>query len=178
MRRLSTPFLAAAMTLASPLLAQTPSYDSYQGRPIKALSSDEIAGLRAGSGLAMALPAELNRFPGPVHVLEHAAALGLTGDQVAALTRQLQTMRAQAILLGEKIIAEEEVLDGLFRSGTANQGAIELTTSRIGELRGQLRAVHLRTHLETRATLNEVQIASYQTLRGYDSSANDTHHKH
>jgi hypothetical protein len=35
---------------------------------------------------------------------------------------------------------------------------------------GQLRAVHLRTHLATRASLTEIQRAKYQTLRGYDAN--------
>jgi hypothetical protein len=31
--------------------------------------------------MGMALPAELNRYPGPLHVLENQAALGLTQEQ-------------------------------------------------------------------------------------------------
>ncbi len=37
----------------------------------------------------MALPAELDRYPGPLHVLEHAAALDLTPEQQDQLTRQV-----------------------------------------------------------------------------------------
>ncbi len=37
----------------------------------------------------------------------------------------------------------------------------------IAALYGQLRAVHLRIHLATRASLTEIQLAKYQTLRGY-----------
>ena len=49
--------------------AQSP-YAGMQTRAIKALSDQQIADLRAGRGMGMALPAELNGYPGPAHVLE------------------------------------------------------------------------------------------------------------
>ena len=51
--------------------AQQPAapYAGYQQRPIKALSEQQIADLRAGRGMGLALAAELNGYPGPVHVL-------------------------------------------------------------------------------------------------------------
>lgn len=52
-----------------------------QARLVKALSDQQIADLRAGRGIGMALPAELNGYPGPLHVLELADALGLTPEQ-------------------------------------------------------------------------------------------------
>ena len=60
--------------------AQHRPYAGMQERPVKALSADEIADLRAGRGMGFALAAELNGYPGPVHVLEHADALGLSPD--------------------------------------------------------------------------------------------------
>jgi hypothetical protein len=178
MTRCSMAVLAAATMLAGPLAAQTQPYSAIQDRPIKALSAEEIAGLRAGNGMAMALPAELNRYPGPLHALENAAALGLTADQIAALNRQRDAMRSEAIALGEQVIAGEGELDGLFKSGTVDAVAIERLTMKLGELRGRLRAVHLRTHLDTRATLTETQIAAYQALRGYDAASGHPAHKH
>lgn len=53
----------------------------FLSREIKALSAQEIADLRAGRGIGLPLAAELNSFPGPMHVLEHAAALRLTAEQ-------------------------------------------------------------------------------------------------
>jgi hypothetical protein len=53
------------------------------GRRIKALSAEDVDGLLTGRGLALARAAELNGYPGPMHVLEHADALGLTGEQRA-----------------------------------------------------------------------------------------------
>jgi hypothetical protein len=127
--------------------------------------------------MAMALPAELNRYPGPLHVLEHAAALDLTPEQKDQLTHQVETMRTAAVALGEQIIARESELDAHFRSGAADADTIDRITSEITALYGQLRAVHLRTHLATRASLTEVQLAKYQTLRGYDANGVNPVHK-
>ncbi len=167
-----------AIALAGLLLAATPAaaqmatpgqqpYGAMTERPIKALSADDIAGLRAGRGMAMALPAELNRYPGPMHVLEHEAALGLSAAQKEELTGQMAGMRAEAIVLGESIIVREGELDALFASGAADAAGIDRLTAEIARLQGQLRAVHLRTHLATRATLDAAQRATYQTVRGY-----------
>lgn len=43
-------------------------YAGEQGREIKSLSSDEVAGLKAGAGMAYAKAAGLNGYPGPAHV--------------------------------------------------------------------------------------------------------------
>lgn len=157
---------------------QVQPYAALKERPIKALSAEDIAGLRAGRGMAMALPAELNRYPGPMHVLENETALRLTASQKAALEQQMATMRAAAISLGEQIIASESALEAHFRSNAADAGTIDRITSEIAILYGQLRAVHLRTHLVTRATLTEPQLAMYQTLRGYDGAGANPPHKH
>ena len=158
--------------------AQSQPYAAFKDRPIKALSPDEIANLRAGRGMAMALPAELNRYPGPMHVLENGTALGLSPDQRDALGRQIDTMRAEAIALGEQVIVQEAALDSLFKSGAADAEAIDRTTAALAVLYGKLRAVHLRTHLATRATLTDAQLATYETLRGYDSKESAPVHKH
>src|SRR5690242_3488719 len=86
--------LAAALTAMAPAMAQHQhggggaqgpaagsAYAGMQAREIKALSDQQLAELRAGRGMGMALPAELNGYPGPVHVLELADALGLTPEQ-------------------------------------------------------------------------------------------------
>src|SRR5215216_2241767 len=50
-------------------------YAGLQARPLKALSEAQIADLRAGRGMTLALAAELNGYPGPLHVIELADAL-------------------------------------------------------------------------------------------------------
>jgi hypothetical protein len=68
---------AACMLGALVSAADTP-YAGQQARTIKALSDDEVTALSKGEGMGMAKAAELNGYPGPVHVLALAAQLGLT----------------------------------------------------------------------------------------------------
>lgn len=160
--------VAAAFTTGAALAQMHGQpYGAMKDRPVKALSPEDTANLRAGRGMAMALPAELNRYPGPMHALEHEAALALTADQKMALQRQVADMRAEAVVLGERIIAREGDLEALFKGGAADAQSVDRLAAEIGGLYGKLRAVHLRTHLLTRATLTEHQIAQYQHLRGY-----------
>jgi hypothetical protein len=85
-------------------------------------------------------------------------------------------MRAAAVALGERLIALEAELDALFAAGTADTAGIERLTAGIGAVQGQLRAVHLRTHLQTRATLSAAQVAEYVRLRGYDGDTSGGGH--
>jgi hypothetical protein len=78
-------FLIAAATLsllATAALAQSP-YAGIQIRPIKALSEQQVVALKAGRGMGLALAAELNGYPGPIHVLQLSDKLGLTPEQKA-----------------------------------------------------------------------------------------------
>jgi hypothetical protein len=68
--------LLGARLLAADMPASP--YAGQQARTIKALSDEEIAALRNGEGLGMAKAAELNGYPGPLHVLALAAQLELT----------------------------------------------------------------------------------------------------
>lgn len=171
-------FAIAATFYAAPSLAQHQPYAALTDRPIEALSADDVANLRAGRGMGMALPAELNRYPGPLHVLENDAALGLTPEQREQVRHQFESMRREAIAIGEQIIAREAALDALFKSGGADGASIDAATAGLASLYGQLRAVHLRTHLATRATLTDAQVAAYQGLRGYDRAGAAPVHKH
>ena len=175
MKRILTTTVLLLVT--SSVLAEGP-YAGMQDRTVKALSEQQVADLSQGRGMGMALPAELNRYPGPTHVLENGAALELSPGQKDELGRQVDAMRIDAIVLGEQVIAQEAILDWLFKSGTADADAIDRTTAALAALYGKLRAVHLRTHLATRATLSETQLARYEALRGYDSKASHPVHKH
>lgn len=66
-----------------------------------------LATLRAGRGMGLALPAELNGYPGPVHVLELAGKLGLTEDQRKRVPELHAAMKAETVLLGERLIARD-----------------------------------------------------------------------
>ncbi|HVZ66388.1 MAG TPA: Spy/CpxP family protein refolding chaperone [Lacunisphaera sp.] len=155
--------------LAVPLagVAEVSAYAGEQHRAIKALSESEIAGLRAGHGLGLARAAELNRYPGPRHVLDLSAELSLTPTQFSQLNTVFDRMHADALALGRDLIAREADLDRLFADRRATPGAVDVLTREIGRLQGELRATHLTAHVATAGILQPAQIARYDELRGY-----------
>lgn len=153
---------------ATPGVAQPAQpYAGQQERAIKALDPDEVSGLLNGQGLGMAKAAELNHYPGPVHVLDFAAELSLDSTQRAATQRIFDAMQAAALELGARIVALERQLDGLFASGEADGERLSQLTAEIGRLRGALRAAHLRAHIEVKQVLKPSQVVRYDALRGY-----------
>ncbi|MBM3554206.1 MAG: hypothetical protein FJX47_01455 [Alphaproteobacteria bacterium] len=160
------------LVLASPALAQDghhthQPYRGMEAREIKALSAKEVDDLKAGRGMGLALAAELNGHPGPLHVLEHAAALGLTPDQIAASRKIQSDMATKAKAIGADLIRAEHRLDQAFAQGRITEPLLAALTAEIGVLQGRLRAAHLAAHVEQRALLTEGQIAAYARLRGY-----------
>jgi len=172
---------AAGGLLALPALAQSPSpYAGQQGREVKALSADEVEGLLAGAGMGYAKAAELNRYPGPKHVLELADELHLTAEQRTATEAAFERMQTAAQGLGERLVAAERGLDSAFAEGTVDEPELRRRTAEIADLEGELRYVHLAAHLETRALLDERQVAHYAWLRGYGEGGEHGggHHGH
>ena len=76
-------------------------YAGSQARDIKALSPAQIAQLRAGEGMGLALAAELNGYPGPRHVLDLGAELGLTDAQRARFQQLFDAMKRRRCRLGK-----------------------------------------------------------------------------
>src|SRR5438105_1860854 len=108
----------AVLALTSPVAAQhqhnpTP-YSGLQQRAVKALSDQQIADLRAGRGMGLALAGELNGYPGPLHVLELGEQLQLTAEQRQRIQELFEAMTAEAVPVGEKLIALETALDREF----------------------------------------------------------------
>ena len=161
----------AMIALAGPATAQHqhgPSpYAGMQQRPVKALSDQQIADLRAGRGMGLALAGELNGYPGPSHVLELADQLRLTAEQRQRIQQLFDAMKAEAIPVGEKLIAQESALDREFAEKRIAPASLILLTAQIGESQGQLRAVHLKYHLVTAELLTTHQNQRYAELRGY-----------
>src|SRR5579872_6516636 len=85
--------LAAAGGQALAQMAPAQPYAGLQSREIKALSREEIAELRAGQGMGLALAAELNGYPGPRHVLDFANQLGLTDEQRMRILELFDAMK-------------------------------------------------------------------------------------
>ena len=160
--------------LAMPAAAQHDHHDHAPSpyaddteRTVKALSAEDTEGLLEGRGLGMARAAELNGYPGPLHVLELADDLGLTDTQRAETQRIYDAMRAEAQALGAQVVQMETHLDQLFANDEATEADVDRITAHIGETRGRLRAVHLRAHLAMMEVLSADQVTAYARLRGY-----------
>ena len=165
--------------LSSNALAQsTQPYSGMQNRSIKALSDQQVADLKAGRGMGLALAAELNGYPGPSHLVELSDQLGLTFIQLSNLKGMFDAMRSETIPIGEELVAQEEELDRLFAENVISEQQLKAATENIGETQARLRNVHLRYHLRTRALLQPSQIRRYAELRGYGADQAPVHHKH
>ena len=56
-------------------------YAGQQVRAVTSLSPEELNGFLEGRGMGLAKAAELNGYPGPMHLLELEKELGLTASQ-------------------------------------------------------------------------------------------------
>ena len=175
--------LAAAL-VATPALAQHAGHSPYSGqqqRAIKALSDQEVKDLMDGAGMGFAKAAELNRYPGPMHALEHAAALELSPAQRNDLAVLMKRHKAEARALGARVVELERELDALFATKAASLASLDRVLGLLGEASARLRGSHLKAHVETTAMLTPSQVDRYVTVRGYgDASAGgkDATHRH
>jgi Spy/CpxP family protein refolding chaperone len=167
--------IATVLFCGSAALAQQP-YAGMETRAIKALSDQQIGDLKAGRGMGLALAAELNGYPGPIHAIESADKLGLSPEQIAKLRELFEAMKAETIPLGMQLIAEERALDDAFAGRTITLASLDSETQKIGAIQARLRAAHLKYHLSTVAVLTREQTEKYKELRGYSAAA--PHHPH
>jgi Spy/CpxP family protein refolding chaperone len=171
--------VAALVGSAAASLAQTPSpYAGQEQRSIKALSDREISDLTEGRGLGLAKAAELNGYPGPMHVLELADSLHLSDQQRARMQELFTAMKAEAIPLGERLIAQEADLDKAFANKTITAATLAASTEAIGATHSALRQTHLKYHLSTVEVLTPAQIQRYAELRGYKGDVQYPHGQH
>lgn len=174
--------IAAALlaTLLLPVQGRSQSaqpYAGYETRPINALSDQQIADLREGRGMGLALAAELNGYPGPSHVLELAAPLGLTPKQHSHIEELFKAMKAETIPLGERLIEQEAELERQFAHRAVTADSLGAITGAIGSTQVALRFAHLKYHLATVETLVPTQIARYSELRGYTKAGPASAHR-
>lgn len=173
MKAITLLLLAAALGLLASHAthAQSSPYAGQQARPIKALSDAQVNELINGAGMGLALTAELNSHPGPMHALELKDALQLDAAQVTALQDLMREHKARARALGAEVVRLEQSLDLLFAQRQARPASVDALLQDIGRTQGALRAEHLKTHLATTALLSDVQVRRYDELRGYTGAA-------
>ena len=164
-------FVMAVFLVAGFAQAQHQPYAGQQEREVKALSPDEVKQYLSGAGMGYAKSAELNRFPGPMHVLELAEKLDLTPEQRARTKSLMDTHKAEARAIGAKRMEAERAIDRLFRSGSGDDVALAKSVREAAALDGEYRLAHLETHRRMRALLSDEQVARYVNLRGYGGAA-------
>jgi Spy/CpxP family protein refolding chaperone len=157
------PTLSPAQSGHSPYVGQG-------SRAIKALADDEIQALQNGQGMGLAKAAELNHYPGPRHVLDMAAQLGLSETQRAETQQIYDRMYQEAVRLGNLLIAKESELEHLFASNEIDASTLQGVVQAIAQLQGELRIAHLQAHLDVKHILSPDQITRYDVLRGYRAS--------
>jgi len=177
-RHLLLVLIALALGTAPSLAQSQQPYAGLEARSIKALSEQQIADLRAGRGMGLALAAELNGYPGPMHVLEMADALDLSGQQRAKMQELFAATKAEAIPLGERLIAQEAELDKAFAAKTVTPASLAAATDAIGTTHSALRQTHLKYHLSAVEVLTPAQIQRYSELRGYKGGMQHPHSQH
>ncbi|MEE9168251.1 MAG: hypothetical protein V3U73_00720 [bacterium] len=149
-------------------------YVGQQDREIRALTEEDIQGYLEGWGMGLAKAAELNHYPGPIHVIELSTELGLPDVQLEKTRAIFSEMQQEAKRLGQLIVVQEEGLDKLFNSLKMDPGKLQESIMHIADLNGKLRLTHLMAHLQMKSILSPEQILKYDVLRGYASS--QTHH--
>lgn len=135
----------------------------------KALSAGTVEAYQKGTGMGMAMPAELNGYPGPRHILDLASQLHLTADQRTRIQSIYDKMHAEAVPLGTQILDLEGKLDRAFAGKSMTACELECLTSDIAKRQGKLRYVHLRAHLAAKDVLTAEQVSEYMKLRNHVS---------
>jgi Spy/CpxP family protein refolding chaperone len=167
MKRTLTLVVALAALVPGLAPAQHSAHAGQQEREIKALSDDEISQYRSGAGMGYARAAELNAFPGPMHVLELADRLALSPEQRTATKRLMDAHKTEAGAIGAKLVEAERALDRLFAGARLDQPGLASQVRMVAALYGEYRLSHLETHRRMHAILTSEQMRRYDELRGY-----------
>ena len=146
-------------------------YVDQQDSPVRGLSAQEVDDLVQGRGAGYARTAELNSYPGPRHLLDATDTLALSEAQIATLNRIFADMEDEAQALGTRIVEAETRLSDAFATRTITEATLADEVQALSTLYGELRDVHLRAHLLSRALLTDDQVARYNDVRGYTTSA-------
>ncbi len=174
--------LAFGLLVGNPMAAQEAHspYAAHADVAITGVLPKEAESLTAGKGMAQALPAEVNDYPGPLHVLEavEIGSLVLEPSQRQEVQRIFDVMHEAAVAKGREVLDAEAHLAKRFRHRHIDAATLQELVDGISQLRGELRLIHLRAHLETTEVLTTEQIATYRKVRGYDDPSGGHGHDH
>ena len=125
---------------------------------------EERASIARGEGFGMAMPADMAGYPGPRHVLDMAAELGLTAEQKSGVEKIYAAMHEKAMTRGKELFEAEARLEQMFRDGRPEADLRE-QSFRVDSIHAELRWIHLSAHLAAQKLLTAEQIAKYTRLR-------------
>jgi hypothetical protein len=181
-------FILTSASLAScagqsPATALTPQptspYIDLLDSPIRGLSAEEISDLETGAGAGFARSAELNGYPGPRHILDLKSELELNEDQLIQVQALYDEMNGEARQLGAEILQMESDLELAFRDQTIDEDSLDKKVAALADKYGELRLLHLRTHLKAIDLLTSHQLVLYNQLRGYtEAHPSGIEHEH
>ena len=86
--------------------------------------------------MGLAKAAELNSYPGPLHVLQLVNQLGLSDAQRTATDSLYANMREKALSIGRQIIEAERTLDRAFADGRIEPAMLRSQVNAIAILQG------------------------------------------
>jgi hypothetical protein len=92
------------------------------------------------------------------------------------MQRLFDSMKAEAMPLGSKLIEQEAELDRQFASRTVTPESLKASTAAVAATQGTLRETHLKYHLSTGSILTQAQMTKYAELRSYGSGHKRQHH--
>jgi Spy/CpxP family protein refolding chaperone len=153
--------MKAAFVIAVVLLAASAQAQHHSGQ------QDREKQYLEGAGMGYARPAEMNHFPGPMHVLELADQLKLTGEQRAVTKKLMDAHKTEARALGTELVTAEKELEQLFRGGKVDEAVLARAVRTTAAVEGEYRLLHLETHRRMREILTGEQVKRYDELRGY-----------
>ena len=175
-RSTSSLFIVAGLLLCfglmvtfSPVQSQPDRvHESADGSDVEALQAmprRQFNNLLEGRGMGQARIADMNGYPGPMHVLEMAEALEISAEQREQTEQIMQRMRSTAQQRGRELIEAERKLEALFDGGPVQPSAVDAALLEIANLQARVRAAHLHAHIEQARVMSDEQIAKYTELR-------------
>ena len=152
------------------VLAESKPHQPYAGQEqpsVSSLAAADLNALKKGQGWGLANPAELNGYPGPIHVLKLVERLELIKAQISQVRAIYTKTNANARHISKAFVNSEVEPDALFKTGAATPDAIQRALKKSLQFRAELRAAHLNTHNKTVQRLTQHQRHLDSQLRRY-----------
>lgn len=119
------------------------------------------------------LPPLISNLPEPRHVLELAAALGLTVEQrrkIQAIATGYETLMAE---INQEMREAQETIDRVYREKRVDYIFLEVQLNTLGKLRTEQRFAHISMQISTQNALTDEQVEMYQHVQSFTYSPAD-----